>query len=561
MVKCIFSSHIPKKNTDAKTIEKDLERFNQAKRIAFSMTKKEKEALKPSSETGKPDLRKKENRELREKYPPSIHMRLKEKTGLNDYFANSARMEASAVLRSVMELRKADIRDKEDAISSVREKLVSTKKRLSELEKTGKCCVALSLYEKNKEGKKPSFRMPKGSTETYDRKTGEFHIWHNGRKPDSRRCIMTFANRYLFEVRYLRPKIMTLKRRIRSLEGRLRKLEAKLRHLKEDPAVCFGGKDLFRKQHTVFQDDHDEWKRKFTRQRNRGMTISGRKDSTNGNYVFRYDPKEKKLYYMSISGKELVFPEVTFPYGQELLEKILAGQKKKKTAPVAWRIEDHGKSWIIKCILTLPADTSCNFFFGDGAIGLDCNTDCLAVAETDSCGNLLRHHIIPFCLDGLSSGQAEQVLSKAADEVIRICLETHKPLVMEKLKDVAKTDHYGDKRLNRILSGFAHTKLTSLLESKCYRSHICLKKVNPAFTSQMGKVKYMSRYGLSVHESAALIIARRGMGLKERLPKRYRKMIPENKKNCHHWSHWRHLHKNLKATPPVMFYIDHRKVH
>jgi hypothetical protein len=70
----------------------------------------------------------------------------------------------------------------------------------------------------------------------------------------------------------------------------------------------------------------------------------------------------------------------------------------------------------------------------------------------------------------------------------------------------------------------------------------------------MGKVKYMGRYGLSVHESAALVIARRGMGFKERLPKRYRLSIPTEKINMHHWSHWRHLHKNFKETKPEMFY-------
>jgi hypothetical protein len=43
--------------------------------------------------------------------------------------------------------------------------------------------------------------------------------------------------------------------------------------------------------------------------------------------------------------------------------------------------------------------------------------------------------------------------------------------------------------------------------------------VNPAYTSVIGRFKYMKKYGLSVHESAALVIGRRGLGYQERLPK------------------------------------------
>ena len=46
-----------------------------------------------------------------------------------------------------------------------------------------------------------------------------------------------------------------------------------------------------------------------------------------------------------------------------------------------------------------------------------------------------------------------------------------------------------------------------------------VKKVNPAYTSVIGRFKYMKKYGLSVHESAALVIGRRGLGYRERVPK------------------------------------------
>lgn len=42
--------------------------------------------------------------------------------------------------------------------------------------------------------------------------------------------------------------------------------------------------------------------------------------------------------------------------------------------------------------------------------------------------------------------------------------------------------------------------------------------INPAFTSQIGKVKYMKQKGLSVYISSAYTIARCALGLKEKVP-------------------------------------------
>ena len=43
------------------------------------------------------------------------------------------------------------------------------------------------------------------------------------------------------------------------------------------------------------------------------------------------------------------------------------------------------------------------------------------------------------------------------------------------------------------------------MEKNCYK----VFKINPMYTSQQGKIKYMARYGLSIHESAAFCIGRK----------------------------------------------------
>ena len=125
---------------------------------------------------------------------------------------------------------------------------------------------------------------------------------------------------------------------------------------------------------------------------------------------------------------------------------------------------------------------------------------------------------------------------------------------MERLEDIKQKPMYQHKRLNEVLSSFAYTKVTMLAESKSNKYSIGLVKVNPAFTSQIGKFKYMRHYGISVHEAAAFVIGRRGLGYQDKLPKPMRHLIPDGKKNRHHWSHWSYLMTQLKTYAPGVFY-------
>ncbi|MDW9481816.1 hypothetical protein GOB57_24515 [Sinorhizobium meliloti] len=68
----------------------------------------------------------------------------------------------------------------------------------------------------------------------------------------------------------------------------------------------------------------------------------------------------------------------------------------------------------------------------------------------------------------------------------------------------------------RMLSSLPYSSFDDALASACCRSGVWLKRVNPAFTSLIGRVKFASRYGLGVHAAAALSIARRAMGASEK---------------------------------------------
>ena len=523
MKKCLFSTYI---KTDAiDLIKEEIELFNTMKRVAFSNVR-----ILGGDKPVKENL--------------SIHMFLKSQFYVSDYFINSARQEAKAAYRSAMEVLALQKENLESRIKQMEKKVKETNKRLEHLKKE-----KLSLIKRSKTGK-GKFASYRGGRES-EPSPGIFQVRY-------KKKTVRYENQYLFEVQYLNPEIKKLKARLRVISQRITSNQCRLQKVEEKienhlPSVCFGSKQLFKKQNTVYQNQHEDWKRAIYKGRNPGMTISGRKDATQGNFLFKYDVQAKDLTYRTTKSETLVLKNVTFPYGQELVEEAVLASVNERNA-VAWRLEVHGSRVLVKCMVEVSNNQK-NYDFSEGCVAFDTNVDHLAYTELDGHGNLLSHHTIPFTLRGLSTGQREQVLSKSLEEIFQYARNAAKPIVMERLEDIKQKPMYQHKRLNEILSSFAYTKVTMLTESKSNQYSIGLVKVNPAFTSQIGKFKYMRHYGISVHEAAAFVIGRRGLGYQDKLPKPMRHLIPDGKKNRHHWSHWSYLMTQLKTYASGVFYL------
>ena len=73
---------------------------------------------------------------------------------------------------------------------------------------------------------------------------------------------------------------------------------------------------------------------------------------------------------------------------------------------------------------------------------------------------------------------------------------------------------------SRMLSSFSYGKIRACFLSRGIRQGVEIHQVNPAISSVIGRVKFMERYGLSVHLAAALVLARRLLGCSERIPRR-----------------------------------------
>ena len=198
--------------------------------------------------------------------------------------------------------------------------------------------------------------------------------------------------------------------------------------------------------------------------------------------------------------------------------------------------------------------------FSRGVIGVDANPLRYALSWVSEDGNLIKTKTLTNNrLFFASTEKRNYELGCLVKEITSLALEDKVGIVFENLNFYKDFIDEG-RKFNRVKSNFIWRKFLSLLEVKCIEYGIPYRKVNPAFTSLIGKFKYMKLYNLTTHESASFVIARRGLGLKEILslykyPKRLLKSIMFNnlewkkeQKWFHSWSLWRKLRDNYGSV-------------
>ncbi len=165
-----------------------------------------------------------------------------------------------------------------------------------------------------------------------------------------------------------------------------------------------------------------------------------------------------------------------------------------------------------------------------GVIGIDLNAypNHIAWVETDECGNLTSYGEVP--MPELSSGNGNKrdyYTWIYAHKVISLAKEKGKAIVIEKLriKDKGKRGDYSGRLSRRIRHNFAYRKLLERIKLLAKRDGIEVIEVNPAYTSIIGMLKYAPQYMVSKDMASAYVIARRGLGLKEKVPKNYMELI------------------------------------
>lgn len=458
------------------------------------------------------------------KYDKSIHMHIKDKYGLNDYYANSAVQLAKGKLSSQKELLKDYKKNKQTALKAVIDKKEKYQKDLIDflelLDNLHIYQISIKNNPKVKLKKKQKYISVNGYIITV-------------RTLKEKKIISTDYGLYEFEYKYLIPRIHKIKSIISNLIYRENKLKEEISNLKLK-RIIFGSKKLMRENHSLLRE------KKY-----KEFQVSGRNDAKYGNFVFKLI--ENNLEITLIDKSKLVLKDIRFPYKKEELksainEKIpicftLKKKKDKKNGRVYYQIF---VSFDINSVKRINTDISTGIF------GMDFNYGHLDVSEIDGKGNLLGIYIFPYEITD-NSNINEQNLRKALNEVGKLVKSKNKCLVIEDLdtKNSKRRSTYREPVTNRIFHMFSYARYIDMVEYLGSKYEFDIIKVNPAFTSVIGKIKYGYERKINIHKAASYVIARRGLGFKEKVLKKYRPLIKELG-NKHYWSKWNKINKLLK---------------
>jgi IS605 OrfB family transposase len=353
------------------------------------------------------------------------------------------------------------------------------------------------------------------------------------------------------------------KRRLRNLQQKLEKLKIDVKNKKI--RICFGSKKLFHKQFHLEENqykDHQEWQKDWAEVRSSQFLVIGSKDESFGNQTATYDWKNiLRLRVANLFtdkyGRYIKFPDVIFPYGQEWLDKAKvpymgytrSGRKQKYYTSVTYRFIKREKGWYVNASVEreTPKVGTSNL---TGLIGIDMNAGFFTICEIDRFGNPIKNWSIKVPMYSRRKDQITASMSDAIKEVLEYSVLVHKDIVIEKLdfsKKKAQLREQGP-AYARMLSGFSYSTFRQLIEMKAKKLGVKIMRVNPAYTSQIGQMKFMARYGLSSHASAACMIARRGYRFKTEKPK-YNTILslPKNLKlEQSNFQKWRTITTHLK---------------
>jgi len=317
----------------------------------------------------------------------------------------------------------------------------------------------------------------------------------------------------------------------------------------KDKKVIFGGKKNWNKR-IKGKISNQEWKDK------RDNQIYSRGDrSKKGNLNIRLLNNNGGLYLRVTIGNRK-FEEYKLFIPEKFQEQLLSLFSAKKAYNVRLLRKDEQHYRVIIDYEIENPDTIIDF--SKGVIGIDANPDRVAFSNINRNGNLIKcSTILNNRMFFASRNKRDYEIGNVVKKIIKYAIDWHKGVVFENLKFKKVFENQG-RRFNRIKSNFVWKKLLTLLERKCIENGIMYKKVNPAFTSVIGKLKYQRMYNLSIHESASYVIGRRGLGFNEKLslykyPSRIVKelildLAGDRAKRIHNWNLWRKLRDNYKAV-------------
>lgn len=324
----------------------------------------------------------------------------------------------------------------------------------------------------------------------------------------------------LQEYRNAKTSLYYRKNRLNRLKQRKDVLERQIKDKKV--SLCFGTKTLFDIQNRLTENgykSHEKWLHDFQKKRDSNVFFLGSGDESYGNQILQLKPNNGGFQMRLLKdrpfrneNKCIQISNVQFPYMSGELTNAVQNDQ-----PVTYRIIRKGRKWYLAAMFFIDVDISTKK--KDGVIGIDYNDGFMEAVETNMSGNIVHAEHIDLEHHG-TGNKAESEIKEKLSKLVRYARDIGKDIVVEDLDFMKKKSEQqkGDrKNYDRMLHLFDYHRYLFWLENLCIKYGVGLRRVNPAYTSKIGKQKYSNSRKLTVHRAAAFVIARKGQGFEDKL--------------------------------------------
>jgi len=300
---------------------------------------------------------------------------------------------------------------------------------------------------------------------------------------------------------------------------------------KSPKKVIFGGRDLFGKLQKRHINGKEYQKLKIKWQEKRKGNLYSRGDkSKKGNLNTRIEVEKNGTFLrINVGERKYVYAKIEAGYKknkrrEELLQEIAESN-------IPYSVELKLKNGSIYAYFAIEKEyPEIKITKDKGVIGVDVNAypDNISWVEVDEKGNLISYGNIP--MPELASGskdKKEYFRWHYAHEIVKIAKEKGKAIVIEglEIKEKGKRGDFSGRKSRRIRHSFSYKSLLSKIKTLAKREGIEVIEVNPSYTSIIGMLKYAPQYMITKDIAAAFVIARRGLGLQEKIPDNYMKFL------------------------------------
>ena len=318
----------------------------------------------------------------------------------------------------------------------------------------------------------------------------------------------------------LKLHIYNIHNSINRIRQKIENLERQLNERKPD--ICMGTKKLARNDIKTFKQHRDSQ-----------INYIGRACEKQGNMNFQMQyVKKGNFFAMKIrrdfgkwkddrSPERFAYGKCHFKYGGSQLRNAM----RNNASPVTVSVIRRNDRYYLFVTVTISYESSAIVTRKEyGVIGIDFNKGFVNVCETDEKGNIVSIEKMkyPFGKVGITNVGLANVISKVSKKAI----ETGKSIAAEDLsfekkkRKAKKAVTPTEKERMRILHSLPYSRYSQILENITFNRRIELIKVNPAYTSRTAEQKFCSQMKLNIHNGAAYVIARKGMGIKDKFLKK-----------------------------------------